>query len=495
LPFIAGAEEAAVGSYAISAVSFKVEGRTTEAALKRALEADGKFEGQSFATKEELEAFVAERRQALANNRVLGSVESEIEYAERLGGGSFAAVSFAVVDTHNLIVLPEPKYDSNAGLSLTLKGRDYDFLGSMQTLELDVGYTSEAVDNRYFNAQTNFVLPFHALGADFSAGFLEDAALWTDGSLKSATAASLAYEIPGLGFPARLKAIGGFYYNDDLADLRSGVLASDEADPAYLSASGIASAKIPTGLRLGALGELRITPKLTFNESWWPGLSLEYPKREGASIEAKAKLEAGRIDWEGNFQSGAAAKAIATGTEYLSLVDFVGEAELSFEEHWAFAGRWGIAARVVGLGRPLGSFPGDDLTDLGVYLRGIVDERIASRGGAFVSLAVPVKLFDFPTHAIIGKDILDFELQATPFVDAAYILGASDAAADGPWASAGLELLVFPKAFRSFILRASIGYDLSRAASAGSFGAYEIYIGTGLFLDPIQTTREEWAEK
>ena len=43
-------------------------------------------------------------------------------------------------DTWNLIALPYFKYDSNSGLLLALRGRDYNFFGTMQTLTLNLDY-------------------------------------------------------------------------------------------------------------------------------------------------------------------------------------------------------------------------------------------------------------------------------------------------------------------------------------------------------------------
>jgi hypothetical protein len=473
--FFAEAEgaQAADGRYSIVGLSFQIEGRTQEAALVRALEADGPFVGARFPSAAELASFVESRRRALANNRVLGSVDYSIDYGEPEGGA--AVVTFFVADTNNIVVLPEPSYDSNAGLSLTLKGRDYDFLGSMQSLELDLGFTSESTESRYFGGQTNFVLPFRALGSEMSLGFYENGSVWLGGSVASATAASLGYAVPGLGFPLSLKAVSGYAF--------SGNGGSNAA------ASLIARASLPLGLRLGNLGELRLSPELSASYGRWPDGSVDFRSYDGLAARGSAGAEVGRIDWVGNLQRGTVLRATATGTEYFASSDFVAEAELDYEAHWAFGEQVGLSGRLVALGRPLGAFPADDIADLGSYLRGIADARISGRAGAFLNLSVPLKLFDFPTHALIGKDILDFELQAAPFVDAAYVL------ADGPWCSAGLELLVFPKAFRSFIVRASFGYDLLRAASAGDYGPYEIHVGTGLFLDPVKTNYEEWVEK
>jgi hypothetical protein len=507
----------AQGPFIIASVGFQVQGRTLASALRSKLEAEGPVVGRSFPDRASLDAFVADRKQVLLNNRVLASVEPSLEITPSEGGGSDVAISFAIVDTQNLIALPEPKYDSNTGLTLYLKGRDYDFLGSMQTLDLDLSYVSEAADNRYFEIATDFFLPFRALGADWNFGYLEDAAVWTQGIVKSNTAASLAYGIPGLSFPARIKAIGGLFYNSDLPEtsytnpgLTPYYSPLYEPDPWYLSGILAANAVIPLALKAGPWGRVSFTPKLSLTANWWPYTELSYPTRQGVAPAIEGSLSAGRVDWQGNFQAGGTVSLSALGTYYAAYPDTVADLELKLEQHWAWGNRIGVSARLVALDRLAGSPDMTDIgeflsmNDLGLYLRGVIDARVQGIAGGFVNLQVPIKLFDFPTHAIIKKDWLDFELQAAPFVDAAIVQPdrSSSLSSNWLWYAGGLEFLVYPKIFHSFMLRVSIGWDLANVARTGSLSAktpdgyspWELVIGTQLMTDPIQTTYVSWVE-
>jgi hypothetical protein len=501
------AEPAAVepaGPFVIRSLDFQVQGRTRAFALAQKLEADGPVVGRIFADRAALDSFVADKRQILVNNRVLASARAHVDFQPNEGGGSDVALLFIVADTQNLIVLPEPKYDSNTGLTLYLKGRDYDFFGTMQTLELNLSYVNETVNNRYFEAATDFSLPFRAFDADWSFGFFEDAGLWTTGTAKSSSAASITYVIPGLGFPARIKAIQGLYYNDDLPNTTIGQDPLYESDPWYLSESIAAQAIVPLGILLGPFGALSLTPKLGLTENWWPNTKLLYLNRRGPALAIEGDLNAGRVDWDGNMQRGAVFFASVANTYYAASSDTVADLELKLEGHWAWGRKVGLSARLVALDRFLGHFPADDMTDLGVYLRGVIDARAQGAAGAFINVSVPVKLFDFPTHVFLRKDWLDFEFQAAPFVDAAITVPDWSSAASSSrfWGTGGLEFLIFPKAFRSFILRASVGWDLATVARTGSLTAltsdgykpYEIFIGTDLFTDPILTPRETWIE-
>jgi hypothetical protein len=484
LPQALAAQEASEGSFVIRSLDFRVEGRTRASALRRLLEASGPVVGRSFSDRASLDAYAAECAKALLDNRVIASAEPSLELTSAEGGGSDAALSFAVADTRNRIAFPKPGYDSNTGLSLYLKGRDYDFMGSMQTLELDLGYQGEAANNGYFEAMADFFLP---IGADWNLGFYEDAQVRTRGTAKSDSAASLSYDLPGLGFPLRLKGIADLSYDGD----------SLASDPWYLSGIAAASAAVPLGFSLGPWGEASFLSNLSLTANWWPDTSLSYPYRQGEAPAFYAGLRAGRIGWEGNFQAGGAVSLNAEGSYFATRQDSAADLELKLEEHWQWAKRIGISARLIALDRLVGSPDMTDLGDylamnvLGQYLRGVPDSSARGVAGAFVNLSAPIKLFDFPTHAIIKTDALDFELQAAPFVDAAVIESDRALSFDSSWLryTGGIELLVFPKAFRSFILRASIGWDLSSSSHP-----HEIFIGTQLMTDPILTPYVTWVE-
>jgi len=118
-------------------IDFDIDGRTRPFALL----ANGEFrEGERIYGKENLEKYISLKRQLLLNQRVLEEVN--IEYSlgavEKDGAIPVSLIIF-VKDTWNLIILPYPKYDSNEGFSITIKARDYNFLGTMSALKFDLG--------------------------------------------------------------------------------------------------------------------------------------------------------------------------------------------------------------------------------------------------------------------------------------------------------------------------------------------------------------------
>jgi hypothetical protein len=467
------------GPIILKDVDFQVKGRTLGFVLRQKLEADGPILGKSFPDLDSFEAFVADRRQVLLNNRVLASVEASYDLTPNAEGGNDAVIHFAVADTWNLIALPQPKYDSNTGLTLYVKGRDYNFAGSMQTLTLDLSYVSDTASNKSMEVSTGFTLPFRAMSLEWTLGLSQDLQYWTDGTFRSGSSASLGLSIPGLGFPANASLTQGFYYNADQ-------YTASEPDPYFLSEAAAVSASIPTGIELGGLGGLYYGPSLSLSQNWWPGAELTYAGRAGLIASLGNSLSAGRTDWTGNMRTGTSvslnsspAYNISTDTTTLDL-----SATLSSYDSW-FDRRLGLAARVTVLDRVVGA-----PYALGGYLRGIIDERLYGVGGVFANFSVPVKLFDFPTHLLIKKNWLDFELQAQPFMDVAVVAPNHlvTTSSNWLWATGGLEFLVFPVIMRSFIVRASAGFDLRNVLKTHSltrkapdgYIPYEIYFGTGL---------------
>jgi len=77
------------------------------------IEVDGKVIGKSFQDAASLDAYIADRQQVLLNTRLLASVESSRDFVPDPAGGSDVDVHYTVVDTWNIIALPDPKWDSN----------------------------------------------------------------------------------------------------------------------------------------------------------------------------------------------------------------------------------------------------------------------------------------------------------------------------------------------------------------------------------------------
>ena len=492
--------------FAIKSVDFQVKGRTLNFVLMQRLQVDGPLIGRSFADRQALDAYVADRRQILLNTRLFASVDAVCELSPDPSGGTAVKVAFAIVDTWNIVALPKPVISSNTGVDIYVKAKDYNFLGSMQTLTLSPEVKWDTHGNFSGAVSTSFTVPFHALGADWSLGVSESFQCWSDWETnQSISSLGLTYNVPGLSFPASITLSQGYNYNADVQ-----YIGYYEPDPNFLTDSVSGTFHLPIGLSMGALGAVYYDPALSFSENWWPGVALSVWGRAGPSAYFSNMLSAGRIDWIGNQRQGVSAYLKSVSNYNFDTGDYIQDISLGSTGAWRDGERIGLVAQATALARPVGNFSGvfptyamvydgsllenDYLTGLGSYLRGIVDDRVNGVAGAFLEVSVPVKLFDFPTHLVIGKDWLDFELQAEPFVDAAAVLpqwGATYASEDWRqwlWASGGLEFLAYPVAMKNFIIRASLGWDLisilqNRSLTKTTWdGAspYEYYFGTGL---------------
>ena len=211
-------------------------------------------------------------------------------------------------------------------------------------------------------------------------------------------------------------------------------------------------------------------------------------------------LSVGRVDWDGNMQKGTTIQ-ISNGVGYnITSGNTNSTLSASLAEYANWDGKMGFLARLTSRAVVVGHSPGDNYTDLGAEMRGILDARpgeLASNGivggvaGFYANLSVPVKLFDFPTHVLIKTDWLDFELQAQPFIDAGLVVPtwSEKPSRDWLWTSGGLELLFYPLKMRKFIIRASAGWDLQSVLATHSLTAdsprdgkspFELFFGTGL---------------
>jgi hypothetical protein len=505
------------GPYTIRSVDFQIQGRTRDFILMSIIDPYQNVVGSVFPDRAGLEAFVADKSRQLMSQRVLAAVTPSYEMTETENGHD-VALSFATTDSWNIVGLPYAKYDSNEGLLLSLRGRDYNFLGSAEPLQLNLNYQKSPGGIESFGLQLDFVAPFRALGAVWGLGFVEDGQVWTDGTTSSITAGSLSYNVPGLGFPASVTVAQSYLYEASAP--------SPDPDSWYLGESAAATATIPITGSLGHwsgadLGPVNYIPSLEIDYSWKPGTTLRYygdgtaPSafdttaaqalqnspvyygRGGFLVTFSNGLAVGRIDWAGNMREGLHLSVTSREAYNAQWNDLIGDIIVEAEIFEQWDGAVGVGARLYGIGRLSGNFPGDGvnadyLTMLGQYTRGIIDRRISAVQVLVLNGNLGVKLFDFPTHALIKTRALDFELQAQPFLDLVLARPDNQAAFSGDWfwSSGGLELLFYPQALRSFTVRTSAGWDLRNVVATRSltaktpdgFSPYEIYLGLSLLF-------------
>ncbi len=474
-PFIAFSEENIV--YTLRSVSFKITGVTRERVLRQKANITT---GIEFATLEDFERYLEQRRQTLLNERVLADVKAEYTLEKGDEGRIFIDITFITQDSWNIIALPYFKYDSNEGLVLSARGRDYDFLGSMQTLILNIDYRIDQSGRHSYGGLASMNLPFQLAGYDASVSIYEDLAVHAD-NRPTSSISNLGFSVvfPTRSHPVTLSLNQGFQINPDEA--------YSDIDPYFLVSSLTASSSITSGFSAGQYGQVSYVPALTASLNWRPG-EMVRDDRKGFKLTFSHGLHFGRVDWINNMRRGM--EGHLTNTDAYNLMTRVPTLDFdgSYVYHTTKGGTIGFEGRFVGFY----SFTNTTRSNLGAYMRGIIDGRLWGGAAAFLNLQVPLKLFDFPTHVIIGKNWFDFELQMTPFVDLGYCRqNLGDAFGDSAWYTAGLEFSVYPLRMRTFIVRASAAFDLDAVIRNSSLTApsprdgyspYEIFFGLGLFF-------------
>lgn len=477
IPSAVSAQGSDEAEYVIRSVHFKITGYTLERVLRQKADITP---GTSFKALEDFKGYLEQRRQTLMNERVLAEVLADYTLEEDGPGRFLIDITFTTKDSWNIIALPYFKYDTNDGLVLSARARDYNFLGSMQVLILNIDYSIDQNQRHSYGGLASMNLPFRLAGRDASVSVYEDLAVHADGRPTSSVS-NLGFSVvlPTSAYPINVSANQGLQFNPDEVD--------NDTDPYFLASSLAASSWIPAGFSAGHYGQVSYAPTLTASLNWRPG-EIVRDDRKGFKLTFSHGLHFGRVDWVNNMRRGM--EAHLTNTDAYNLMTGVPTLDFdgTYVYHATSGGKIGFETRFVGFY----SFTNTTRTDLGAYMRGIVDERLWGGAAAFLNLQMPVKLFDFPTHVIIGKNWFDFELQATPFVDLGYCrkkLG--DTFPDSAWYTAGLEFSVYPVRMRTFIVRASAALDLNAVMENKSLTSlsprdggspYEIFFGLGLFF-------------
>jgi len=476
--------------FVINSFEYIVEGYTRPFALNNKAEI---YAGEEITGLSNLERFIREKRQILYNERVLERVRIEYTIGEAGSDGKYPVdLLIYVKDTWNIIAIPRPQYSSNTGFDITIKARDYNFLGTMSPLRFDIGYQRDQDGRNFFSLMLDTDIPFRLFGYNWNLDFDHDYTYRPDSPLphyyKNTTGISI-------DFPVRRTTLTvgfseSFIYNQEnpnrYKDPSYGY--GNYQEGLYLESKPFISWKIPAGFHYYDLGEVYYTPGLsvTFVHelSKWPLDDF----RKGPFIDFSHNMSFGRIDWVGNFQKGASAiisnswnynfyhlrndenpwntNITVKGTGHTIINNYVGISSRIMYRHWFF------------------DYYHDEAGDV---LRGILDNRVKANYMFSFNFDLNIRTVKFlPSEWNIGEKsrrfmrIFDFELHTVPFVDAALyndplnqrVFGLENLLLTG-----GLELVVFPARWRSLFLRVSYGRNFSLGPKRN---ASEIFIGTEL---------------
>jgi hypothetical protein len=416
--------------------------------------------------------------------------------AQNEDGAFPVTIMIKVEDTWNIIALPRPYYKNDV-FDLTLKARDYNFLGTMNPLRIDIGYNYNEDKQHSFLFGVFFNTPFKALGYYWNFTFDNTVQYRVDAPFYYQNNTGLSMELPfhtttfTFGFNERL------YLNDENSDwTEAETNYGPYQDGVYMTSNLYISWKIPTGLTVSKFGDLTYTPEIsaTFNHELpeWPLVYF----RKGPFLSFSHSLGFGKIDWHENYREGL---SFSMGNSYgydFNQTSYGISFNLTGIGHYIVSDFFAVSARLM-----YKYWYSSDETSGGdyasYYLRGIADKSITAYQMFSLNLDLPLRLFVFmPSKWLKNQKLsfFDFEMHFSPVIDLAlYYQKSFDNNKDRTYfypgqiaATGGVELVVFPLFMRNLYIRFGFAVNLkefitARPVSLPDGDNREIYLIMGHF--------------
>ena len=471
--------------YVINSFVFNIDGYTRPFALvnKGDLIAGEEIRGLS-----NLEKYVADKTQLLYNERVLDSVSIEYFIGQLREDEKYPVdLVFYVRDTWNIVAIPRPKYDSNSGWDITLKARDYNFLGTMSPLRLDLGYIYDEERRSSFLFMLDSNIPFRFLNLNWNFKFVNDFSYRPDVRLpfyyKNTTGLSAEFPLGQTVITAGFNE--GLSLNEENPDSDKD-LYGEFQEGLFMSSSPYISWKIPFGVEIGEWGELVYTPRIQadFNHefSQWP----LNENRKGPFLTFNHRFGFARVDWIDNFLRGFDVEIYNSNKyDFFKMKNsgqepFSANIKVTGIGHFIIADFFGVSTRL--MYRQWFLYE-NGYEDAGDVMRGILDKNIRADIMFSLNLDLPFKVLRFKPSKWLNNQklrLFDFDLHLIPVFDAAVFndpFDNSEFSFENFLFSGGFEVIIFPDFFRSLFLRVSLGFNLKEPGKKDNF---EIFFGTDL---------------
>jgi hypothetical protein len=505
-------------TFYIKKIGFDIKGQTRPFALL--LNGELK-EGDEIVGNDNLQKYIERRTQLLINQRSLASASIERFIGEPDPDGRVPVdLLLHIVDTWNIIALPRPQYDSNNGLDIAIKARDYNFFGTMAPLRIDLGYqyndqdeSKPTYEKHSFNLLIDSDIPFKAFDLQWNLNFDNELAFTQDEPLTYKNTTGISLYLPWKTTTFTFGFEHGFILNELNSDENREKYNLD-SDSDYMYSKLYVHWAIPTGIAFPTLGTLTYTPGLEGVSNYRIGGIDEM--RRGPNLAFIHSLEIGSVDWakDENFRKGvsfSASNSFTYNFKYLySTAPELGSSA-QFEPYRSMDGWSGslsfTASAYLHLSKLFGIsgrfqyqqwfFNNAHTTQAGDILRGIIDRRISADTMFSLNLDFPFRLIRFMPSEWASKEklwilpvkIFDFEMHVSPILDIAVAKDSTDTGADNKtghdfkwYFTGGMEIIVFPLSWRSFYLRVSAGFDLLNIIETKKLSKWygdELFIGIG----------------
>jgi len=397
----------------IGSISWDIKGRIQEGFVAATAHIET---GKTFADKNALDAYLADRAQRLYNLRLFDEVI--VECQDKGWNGTDAAHVIDIVvhlqESGTFVVLPGGSDDDVEGVILKANTLFFDFMGTGGELELGVSRAWPPESPGETSGSATLSFPFYI-------GLIECA-----------------------------------------SSLESTPTIDDEGQ-----SSMRATATLDAGLPLfdgAGRHQLILVPSVEVNGDWADTKSL--------SLSPGLGLQFGRIDWVQNRRRGYLFELTAIGTS----TEGVGTGLSSLAPHYAADGSFhvliGPNAELMGkVGLLWNPWGGD--CGLGATVRGIDASRLSGDAGLYGNCDFWWNLGPFVFSKWLGMSwlrILDVEVHAGPFFDAAFARGSSGDAFGSAAGrlSAGLQVQSYALYAKPFYIYTAIGVDLRAALATGT---------------------------
>ncbi len=477
--------------YDITGAGFKLLGKTREYPLKTKYPLDTK---KIFEDREALELYLQDYKSKLESTRLFDEIELDYEayplYDDE-NAENEVILKIRLQDSHHFLVMPYPKYSSNSGLSLKLKAKDTNFLGSLNTMNTDLNINW---DKDEFETSLSFSFDFPFKAGPFDAVFVNDYEVSyfideDDHGFEWDTKTGLDLSLPFKHFSIDIglyqytnRDIDYIEYDDQIyftEELEVGLPVKIATLPNFTTISYKPSASLSWYWDYNGINEDNdglYCPEITFSHSisndkvqWNDFL------RKGYDISAKNK-------YVYNFQS----------KELHPTIEVEGEFFWSYQanegEIW---NKFGICSDIYFV--HCFQIPTNKEKfgkSIGGRLRGLLDDDTYfgnddDDGTATTAIVINIDLPHNVFKAYLPPvEILNFNFQFSPFFDMALVYNdITDryfSFEDGYYCG-GIEFLVTPLRWSSITVRASLGIDLkSNFFIEGIKKNKEIFIGIGL---------------
>ncbi|MBP5158270.1 MAG: hypothetical protein ILP18_10420 [Treponema sp.] len=483
---------AAAEQYRIADVTFNSKEKTDPKMLMRKIPPVEK--NRLFASKEELEEYLAYICQQLVNTRLLENIEYSWEPSGVADSGvQLVNVTYSFEDSKSFMIVPYPTYSSNTGLQFTVMANDQNFLGKTNPFKFFVNCTFGTEEE-----PDNFSKITPGFGVEYSFPFDVGPVVASWNSLV-ALAWTIGDSMPEFGVvtgPSLAIPIGKQQLN--LAFQQSAIGKKDfkKYDDNPYFAERVKISLPLTIAKIGTATPLVYQPYADLHYNW----DVNRIADENNRLSATPKLTLGQttrvngVDWLGNFRNGysfsttqAISKSFRDGEMSSGIIPYV-DCDIKLFKGWKYAG---LAANLhfFTMFKADGNKDESQLVNIGPRLRGALDKQVFDTSNGYASIddynlaletdqAVILSL-EAPFHLITTNfggflSSINAELQLSPFVDMALLknrarkVGDSEnsqgsifSVKDGIYC-AGIEGFIYPTKFKSYVLHASIGFDVGK---------------------------------